>query len=288
MALPYRFCVTTVTSGPYQHYLPIFYYTLRKFVPDAIVKTFHRGKLDDITLNGLHFIQDLGMRINMPIENYAIDFPHNLSTTNCLRFLMSPSYFQEDYVYITDVDFVYLEHDPSIDKYYVDKLRKWKQPYWARRGFKRILGTDEKAKRIAGGGVLVTPEWFSATAELRKMYLEEVKDGTLGKVREDDERMLWYMCAGSDLKVPTKRGNKRGSRFKEIHIGDCKFQNRWTNENKMKRKISKGNFYKWHRLEEDQCWKAIVDICCKCDMVKQSMSNLREYMNNRKAITFDD
>lgn len=257
-------------------------------MPDAFIRTFHRGKLDSITLDALNFMHDHGIRFDMPIEDYKTDFPHNTSTTNSLRFLIEPTYFREDYVYITDVDFVFLAHEPPINEYYIDKCRAWKQPYWARRGFKRIIGTDERAKRIAGGGVLVTLDWWLATEKLRERYLGELMDGTIGQQREDDEIMLWYLCAGSGMKCPTKRGNRRRKVYKEIHCGDFKFSHRWTKEKKMKKKISKGNYLKWHRLEEDPVWRELVDICSKCDMVKGIIDNIRSYMSDRKTITFED
>jgi hypothetical protein len=123
---------------------------------------------------------------------------------------------------------------------------------------------------------------------LRKRYQQEVFEGKIGKLREDDERMLWYLCAGSGLKCPTRRENKRRKKYKELHLGDYKFDHRWTNDKKMARKVNKGNFYKWHHLEEDEVWKELTRITCRCDMVSQVLANVREYMNNRKQVQFED
>jgi len=280
--------VCTVTSGEFQNYIPIFIYTLRKAAPRAIARCLHRGELNEDVRGALRFLQSKGVRYDAPIENYKTDFPHNKSTTNCLRFLIEPSYLRETFMYITDVDFIFLPHEPPLDQYYIERFWEWGQCYWARRGFKRIVGSNEKAKRIAGGGVLVTADWFQATERLRGGYLEQVKDGTLGTVREDDEKMLWYLCAGSELKLPTKRGNRRKRKYKEIHIGDFKFDHRVAKKKKMKKKIPKGNYYKWHRLEEDPVWLELVEMCCKSEMVKDSITSLRTYMNDRKLLTLEN
>lgn len=227
------FCVSTVTSGHFQHYIPLFAYTLRMSAPRAFVKVFHRGKIDDITNRAMHALHERDVDVDMPVEDRFTEYPDNDYTTNCLRFLAPYSYFEGmNYVYWTDVDFVFFPHSPPLDEFYAAKLRNWDECYWGRRGPKRNRKTEEVTHRIAGGGVLVTPQWYTLTKDLREKMRRDVMNGVLGKVREDDEKMLWNICAGVDLKCPTKRGNQRPKKYKELHLGDFKFDHRWTSNRK--------------------------------------------------------
>jgi hypothetical protein len=279
-----RVIVTTVTSGSFEHFIPIFLYTLRKNVPHVYTKVFHRGHIDDITREGMDTIRASGITVDMPIEDVFTDYPHHAYTTNCLRFLIPESYFPDtEHVYITDVDFIFFQHQPDIASYYSAKQLLWEECYWGRRGPKRNKKTEEVTKRIAGGGFLATPQWFGQTADMRAKMREKVMNGDLGQIREDDERMLWDICAGSGLKCPTKGGNSRKAKYKEIHLGDFKADfKRWTRLGRMKKRIPRGNFYKAFRLEEDPVWNKLTACCCKDPMVKEVMDNYWEYLKRRK------
>jgi len=282
------FIVTTlVTDNHYQHYLPIFIYTMRRSNPNCLIKTFIKGRIDSLCESAFDFLHEKGIHFDLPIEFPFSEYPDNISVPNALRFLIPECNFGNNDVLFTDADFVFFPHEPAIDKYYKYKLKKWGQSYWGRRGFKRLIGTSQKAKRIAGGGFLATPEWFEKTTELRARYREELKDGKIGKVREDDEIMLWYICAGSKLGCPTKRGNKIKKKYRELHLGDFKFYHRWTSVQKMRRKINRGNYYKWHRLEEDETWLGLTQILSKCEEINQVITNVREYMSLRKGETLE-
>ncbi len=283
-----NFIVTTlVTDNHYQHYLPIFIYTMRKSNPQCLIKTFIKGKLDSINKKAFDFLHDKGIHFDLPIEFPFTEYPDNVSVPNALRFLIDESNFDDNYAFFTDADFVFFPHDPTIDKYYLNKLKKWGECYWGRRGFKRLIGTDLKAKRIAGGGFLASPEWFAKTTELRERFRSELKEGKVGTVREDDEIMLWKICAGSGLECPTRKGNRIKKKYRELHLGDFKFYHRWTSVRKMKRKINRGNYYKWHRLEEDEIWIGLTQILSKCEEISQVITNVREYMSMRKGGTLE-
>lgn len=274
---------TLVTDNYYQHYLPIFIYTMRMSNPNCLIKTFIKGRTDSLNIEAFDYLHEKGIYFDMPIELPFEEYPDNISVPNALRFLIDESNYGNNNVFITDADFVFFPHDPAIDKYYEYKLKKWGECYWGRRGFKRILGTDTKTKRIAAGGFLATPDWFSATRGSRQAMREKLISGKIGKVREDDEIMLWDICAGSGLNCPTKKGNKIKKKYKELHLGDFKFYHRWTSTNKMRRKINRGNYYKWHRLEEGGIWLGLTQILSKCKEINQVITNVREYMSLRKG-----
>jgi len=276
--------VTTLTSGYFQHYLPIFIYTLRKNVPHVLVKTFHRGPLDSLTNRALDYLHSEGVNFDLPYENLFEGYPEHTSTTNALRFMLPVSYFQQTkYIYITDVDFVFFDHDPTMDVYYISKLKKWEECYWSRRGPRRETGSEDVVKRISAGCFLATHEWFHQTETLRARMAEKLMSGDIGKVREDDEKMLWDICAGSGLKCPVAATSGRRKKYKELHLGDFKFDHRWASNKKMRQRISPGNFYKWYRLEEDPIWKNVVSICCEDENINQIITNVRTYMLKRKA-----
>jgi len=274
-------CVcTVVTADHFQHYIPIFCYTLQRAVK-ADVRVLVRGQLDELTKLGI-----IASGCNPTImQDTFKGFPENPSTTNSLRFLLPGSTFtQYDWVYLTDVDFVFLSHEPDFLSYYAQKADLWGEDYWSRRGPKRASGTDERAKRIAGGCMMArAPEWFRRTVDMRAKMMKRVESGEIGKFREDDERMLWDICAGSGMKCPTKKGNRRAKCYKEIHLGDFKFDGRWGSNRKMAKRISHGNYLKWFRLEDDPVWKRVCSIVEQDPEIKRILTNVREYMNGRRA-----
>ena len=279
-----EFCVTTLTTDDYyQNYLPTFIYSIRKACPDIWVKTFIRGRLNELNREAFNYMQDNKVFFDMPVECMFTDYPDLPSTTNALRFLIDVGRFEyAQYVYFTDADFIYLSHEPPIDQYYVQKLHLWEECYWGRRGPKRDRKSREITKRIAGGGFLATRQWFAETADLKTKMVYSVANGDIGEAREDDEKMLWDICAGSGLKCPTFRGNTRRKKYKEIHLGDFKTDfKRWKSNRKMKQRITMGNLYKWFRLEEDPVWKGLTEIVCKEPKIAEVFENLRDYMNRR-------
>lgn len=275
-----RACVSTVvTADHFQHYIPIFCYTLKRAV-DADIKIFLRGHLDNLTKTAL---VECELYPDILQDTYKC-FPNHESTTNALRFLAPEYCFQQyEWVYFTDVDFVFLPHEPNFLTYYAQKADVWGEDYWSRRGPKRASGTDERAKRIAGGCMMVrVPEWFRRTEGLRGEMLTKVENGEIGRFREDDERMLWDICAGAGMKCPTKRSNKRQKKYKEIHLGDFKFDGRWGSNRKMAKRISTGNFEKWYRLEEEPGWQKVCSFVEQDAEIKRMLTNVREYMNGRR------
>ena len=274
-------CVSTVvTADHFQHYIPIFCYTLQRAVK-ADIKIFLRGKLDGLTKKAL---VDCELFPSIVPDTFS-EFPNHESTTNACRFILPEStFFGYEWVYFTDVDFVFLPHEPDFLKYYAKKANDWGEDYWSRRGPKRASGTDDKAKRIAGGCMMArVPEWFRRTEDMRQKMMKKVEKGEIGQFREDDERMLWDICAGSGMKCPTKRLNRRRKGYKELHLGDFKFDGRWGSNSKMAKRISTGNFQKWFRLEEDPKWQKVCSIVEQDSEIKKILTNVREYMDGRRA-----
>lgn len=273
MAEKTGFCVTTVvTADHFQHYIPIFVYTLKRAVPDVDILVHINGEIDSITKEALSACDLTGS-----VRFVQLDYSHkaHVSTFNSLRFCAFVDY---EYAYITDIDFVFLPHEPSFDKYYKRKLERWGQPYWGMRGPKK-----NKLKRIRGGVFLVTQEWWEKTKVIRNRMLDHIICGDIGKVREDDETMLWQICAKSGMKLPTKKGNKRKAKYREIHLGDFKFPTRWTNMSKMADKITKSNMFKWFQLQKEPTWLKVREICEQDEEIKMILANVDTYMKTRKT-----
>lgn len=278
------FCITTLTTDDhFQCYLPTFIYSIRKSSPDIWVKTFIRGRINSICREAFTYMQDNKVNFDMPVEDMFLDYPHLPSTTNALRFLIDIDRFKySKYVYFTDADFIYLPHEPSIEQYYTQKIALWEECYWGRRGPKRDKKTKETTKRIAGGGFLASREWFEKTEAMRAKMLRKVKAGEIGEIREDDERMLWDICAGSGLKCPTVKYNTRRKKYKELHIGDFKTDfKRWKSNRLMRKRITIGNMYKWFRLEEDPVWNKLTMIICQEPKTHEIFENVRTYFDKR-------
>lgn len=272
MAEKTNFCVSTVvTADHFQHYIPIFVYTLNRAVPDVDIVIHINGVLDEFTLGALSVCNLIG---KAKFVKLSYSGKVCKSTFNSLRFCIAVDY---DYTFLTDIDFIFMPHEPSFDKYYIKKLANWGQSYWGMRGPKK-----NGLKRIRGGAFLATRKWWDDTKDVREEMMRKIMTGEIGKVREDDETMLWQICAKSNLVLPTKKGNKRRSKYREVHIGDFKFPNRWTNMRKMGEKITKANMYKWYLLQKDAMWLEVRKICERDANVKKMLKNIDTYMAKRK------
>lgn len=218
----------------------------------------------------------------MVSEDCWCNYPNLPSTTNALRFLAPEVLLTGfDGAYYTDVDFIFLPHEPDFCTYYHHKTQAWDECYWGKRGPNHGLGNSNAMKRIAGGCFFAVPQWYKKTSDLREKMLAAVKAGKVGDVREDDERMLWDICAGSGLQCPTRKTNCRKQKYKEIHLGDFKFKGRWTSNKKMRKRINMSNVWKWFRLNDDKAFEKIKNVCCEDDRIAELVNSLDEYMNKR-------
>ena len=130
-----KFCITTIsTANAYQYFIPMFVYSTKRAYPSAHVKVFVLGKLRQPIKDILQEIKDLHMVDTdwEVIESALSSYPVRWHTPNAIRFLIPEKAFREfKYVFITDADFIYFEHSPSLLSFYRGIMKRSKLPYAA-------------------------------------------------------------------------------------------------------------------------------------------------------------
>ena len=293
-------CFATVcSSNHYQYFIPTFVYSIKKAYPDAGVKVFLMGKLQDeiralmAKLKTEKLIAD-GWEIQ---EEKYLDYPKMRSTCNSLRFLLKKDNFVGyDYVLIKDVDFIVLPHEPSHLKYLSKRLKDvggiifgTRGPYnFPRRPHINRVGWKGEFTRIAGGTVLLkNPEWFDMTAHATSDYRRYLKyskpDGTDGHVagsyREYDEVMLYRICRQCHIKTPSKKAkaadNKGMSKtYRDLHLGD--FTKKRNCLGKLRKKTPKEMIRKFRILEQDPVWQEVKAVASTNPKVKKLLALARK------------
>ena len=261
----YLNCITTMVSGWYKHFIPMFEYSAKRAMPDVDVKVFSMEKL----------------------------FPeYNRSSVNSLRFFIPKKLLKNyNYVYFTDVDFVFLPHNKDLFDYHIQVANATAQGYSGhrgpirakKRGFKNWSG---KHTRIAAGAFMVNREWFDRTEKIKAELLPSLVTGV--KYRESDEMMLHTILRESKYRTPLKVGRfadnrKYNIRYRDVHLGDFKGSfTRWKDIKRMKRKfLTNENVKAYSVLSRDREWRHIVDKACQNHHIKRIMDNLDFHIKKR-------
>ena len=298
-----KLVVTTVVSADsFQYYIPIFIYTWLRAYPNAIVKVYLRGKLNADVITTLDLIDEQESFIIE--EDSFLDFPTRESTCNTLRHLIPEDEFEGfDYLYITDIDFIALRHNPSHLDYFAENMSRTKLPYASFRGpFRKPYrpniskaGWKGKFRRVVDGTLMLKiPEWYDATRKQRQHYWDVLLSGGNDGIdthpscsyREYNEVMMYRICSKSKIKTPKTRrcfpnGDIFSVKYRDIHLGDFKFKHRQTNHKYLEKKIKIENIRQFIVLEQDPLWREICKICCKDEMVGGVMKHLRKYVEER-------
>lgn len=288
-----RVVVSTVVSADYYaYYIPLFIYSLKRAYPDYGIKIFLRGKLNEDVQEALKLIEgDYDI-----YEDSFLTYPTRVSTCNTLRHLLPPKRFKDyDYLYITDIDFIFFPHDPTVGRYFQKRIQEGKQPYASFRGpLSRPRrpeinhnGWRGNFQRIADGTLMLKiPKWFDRIYVQRKKYKNLAKKSKHDNYdhykpcsyREYNEVMLYRMVKNSGMKTPDKKnkfitGKPYNKLYRDIHLGDFKFERR-----KIRKYIHYKNVKAFKRLQKDPIWKKICEICERNKKIRQNMGRLRKYV----------
>jgi hypothetical protein len=251
-----------MVSSWYRDFVPMFKYTAKKY-NDCDVKVFHMKQL----------------------------FPgYHKSTVRALRFLLPSEYFKGyDFVYITDVDFLFVGQKPGLFSYHKHVMERTKQPYSGYRG-----PLSQKGKRLwsgnygrmAGGAFMATPEWFEKTEKRRAKYLKGLKKKRI--YREEDEVYLFKLCRESGFKVPKYKDcfsnneeyciDQRG-----VHLGDFKEEfRRHRRVGAMKRWFFSLRTMRWYQqLAKDKKFRILSEAARKNQFINEMFLNLNQHIKNR-------
>ena len=275
-----RAFVTVCTADHFQHYIPLYLYCLRNYGAD--VHVFVRGEIDDMTNAALDVI---GLYIHCIVEGIFLGYPFDVSTTNCLRFIVdTPVLRGYDYLMITDIDLLLFE-DPF--PWHINGLTD--QPFCGHHGpykFPKRPGISPwvgDMERVAGGFLLVTKDWWKKTDAARKEYGKQLfeVDTKFGTYRESDEVMLARIIKDSGMSVPESKYFPPSLRG--VHLGDFKssMSHRWQNPQKMASKLTIENCFKYQNMTMDDRWRAMVGCLAGDGVLMQILENVDIHIKSR-------
>ena len=298
--------ITTVCSADeFSYYIPMFIYSVKRAYPAYYVKIFVTGELPPDIKNFLPRLKQMCNYNWEILENQFSEVPKMRTyLNNALRhFVPDEHYAGYDYGYITDVDFLIFRHKPTLKQHFERLIIKCKTPYVSARGpyrkprRKNITrhGWIKKFKRVISGRVFFkVPEYLDKTKKQRDAYYRRIlKDEhdswdthKPGSYREYDEVMFNRILKESGLRTPRKPaktvcGLPIGSTYRDIHLGDFKFDKRAHATGKLKKRIRDENINHFRKMENEAAWKEVVAVCCKNDKIREVMRRLRKHVTER-------
>jgi hypothetical protein len=115
-------------------------------------------------------------------------------------------------------------------------------------------------RRLCGGFVLVTQEWYDKTKKARTKFHGMIADGSWGGYREADEVMLCRICEESGLPLPSY--HKFEERHRNLHLGDFRhgMDHRWQNITKMIRLLPQSSVFKARELLADKGFQDVLSV----------------------------
>ena len=293
-----KVCFSSVCTGDsYSYYIPLFVYTVKRAYPDAGVKVFVTGKLNDDIHEALKLIPYDGWEVK---EDCFKSYPNKSHMTNCLRFLVDEKEYKGySYVFVKDIDFLIFSHKTSHYQYFKKQIGKL--PYFGARGPHRrprrynINGSGWKCKytRVAGGSFsFKNPAWFEKTKKAQKEYRHSFKHNLHDRYdshkpasyREYDEVMLYRIIKLSGLKVPTRKnknalGKRAPKKYRDMHLGD--FNKKKHNKKRVSKRITIENVRNFAKLERDPVWIEIRKRMRTSSRVRESLRRARKYVKKR-------
>ena len=296
------------TADHFMHYIPMFAYTMRKILPEALISIAVMGELDEATKQGLSHVPDVSIHNSGEVyyrssrgvavtQNVLSDIPVNPSTANTARYLYFPKHTSgpndpAEFL-ITDIDI--LHFDAGIIKYLRDGAKKLSNGiYHAHHGpwkkFERFPGKSWKGdyERLAGGVIYLTEEWLHACDTQIHNARSDLEAGKVGMYREADEVLFCNICKKSGL--PINQDKYFPQEYRGVHLGDFKesMRHRYTDSNKMYRLLSLSNAREFSRMaNEDEVFKKIMSCIPLDSPVNLALSNAITYCNKIAGIASD-
>lgn len=233
-------CVTTIVSGSYQWYIPLFLYCLKKAIPSAAARIYIRGEV---------LLPEMWKKVCLELPGEFAEGPYN---TASLRFCYSDEALEEfDYCLITDIDIMMQPESISLVDQHMRTLVK-----------NRLLCYDnyvstntETGKRVPGVH-FVTKDWWRSTATARERYLELLKTEEI-KDYSFDETMLYKIISESGLPEPPKLPNLWAHHG--IHLGD--YRKRIESKKKPKTRLQGDHYMFIQSLLADRTFLGLLKEC---------------------------
>jgi len=182
-------CITTMVSGLYEWYVPLFLYCGLKAYPEYDFKVLLRGRTNLPDTYKSHIL-----------DNRYSDYPQNGPTTAALRFIEGEKEFSEyDCCLITDVDVLLMREDPKLVTQHLAHMIQYKMECYC----------NYQSHQLPGGyrcsGVhFIMKDWWERTRESRMKWMFNAKNGECSE-KDSDEIMLGEIIRDSGLNDPTEK-----------------------------------------------------------------------------------
>lgn len=257
-----KILIASLASGWYEHFAPMFVYAGAKYNPGCDVKVFIKRDF----------------------------FPrHPDSACGLLRYCLPNECFSGyDYVFITDIDIIFLPIKPTTVGYYWKNMEKSGLSYAGVRGSpkSRKRSFDGKNSRISGAGLLVNREWLEKTWPFRERYIRKTINGMA--FREKDEIYLQRMTRKAGFPIPMVPGKFTNGQsfdcaYRNLHLGDFKFLRRWNNIKKMRSWfLPDSNIPLCRKLLKDKKFLLLEKrASTKSGLIKELFDNLKYHLLSR-------
>jgi MoaA/NifB/PqqE/SkfB family radical SAM enzyme len=209
-------CIAAIVDENMADFIPLFLYTAFKSFPDYDIKVFGRFEDSDVLRNmvdqhvGYGFYDSCVLQISHELTEYN----NTPNVTRSIRFIEFQKYLEKyNYVLFTDIDMLFVNETDFVNRHTEQMKTDGTECY------ENWLTIHNGIERLSGVH-FITKEWWSRTAEQRKLEGEKLK--TQSSVDWDyDEKMLLRIVTESKLKVSP--AEKRIWRHHAIHLGDIEF-----------------------------------------------------------------
>lgn len=277
--------LTVCTADYYQYYIPIYIWSIKKTWPDVDILIYVRGEMNNDVKDALKLINQEGVYV---YENYKTNYPYLDGTTNALRFTVNPVRCYRQII-ITDIDFFFSVVSIDLFRWHNQQLELMKNecyvghhgPYSRPHRPAICESWTRDFERIAGGFVVLFPEWFIRTKKQVAWYDSLLLTGKWGHFRESDEVMLFRIVRDSGLPIAPKVPFPRVLRH--IHFGDFKngMEVRYRSKKRMKSILDKSCAKNFSNSLNDKEFSKIIDIVKRDINIDTIICRCIEYCQDR-------
>lgn len=198
-------CFTTVVNQKYEHYIPLFWYSLYKSYPGYASTIFMKGSLSKNVRKAVAIMMDKG-DFNVK-ENCFENFDENEQYFKTIRWLLNDDCIMDyQYLYIGDVDMIICKEPISLIEQHAQDAENQNLAY------SNIVRGGQH--RLIGRHFIVTKPYFKKMNPVIKKYQSLLSQGKLDPKTNDEgkgnEWVLYRMIEDSGLGFPDS--NKKSDR----------------------------------------------------------------------------
>lgn len=191
-------CFSSFVFGNYQKYIPYYIYSISKTYPESFTKIIIEGKLNDSikkileTLKGHSNYNFEILELETSFDRYEKFEMRGSGAKTMIRYLFDSSYFPNcDYIYIGDIDILFLPEKTSLLDFHINQIRVIGAPF----SNKVRLKTDGSlSTRLTGLHFLEKKNYFKAVDPIiKKLLSDESYLNSFVNGLERDEEFLYKL-----------------------------------------------------------------------------------------------